>query len=396
VLIFCGNASFSQASVLKTKESAMKKEEIVEQLATGRMSRRQFNKNLMALGATMVMMPMGSRMTQAARGDHPTVFTWEGWEVPELHAAYVAKYGSSPNISIFADEEEAFAKMRAGFKVDLTQPCTYKLPIWYDAGIILPIDTSRLSNWPDIIPTLKNIPGTVIDGKQYFVPTDWGQTSVLYRPDLAPEYVNNETWGILWDPKYKGRLSMADSLIDGVMVAAIHIGAKNPFNMTDAEMAKTRAALKEQLPLIRFYWGSSSEMEQAMAAGELVAATSWNDGYAKLKKEGINVKYMNPKEGAMTWVCGFCLMTDHDPSKLDRIYDYLDAYMSVESGVYEIVEYGYGHGNAKAFEQVSPEKLKELGFSTNAEEMLLSGIFQEPMANEPALQAMFEEVKAGL
>jgi methylmalonyl-CoA mutase N-terminal domain/subunit len=26
----------------------------------------------------------------------------------------VAKYGSSPNISIFADEEEAFAKMRAG------------------------------------------------------------------------------------------------------------------------------------------------------------------------------------------------------------------------------------------------------------------------------------------
>ena len=74
------------------------------------MSRRQFNKNLMALGATMVMMPMGSRMTQAARGDHPTVFTWEGWEVPELHAAYVAKYGSSPNISIFADEEEAFCQ----------------------------------------------------------------------------------------------------------------------------------------------------------------------------------------------------------------------------------------------------------------------------------------------
>ena len=70
--------------------------------------------------------------------------------------------------------------------------------------------------------------------------------------------------------------------------------------------------------------------------------------------------------------------------------------MSVESGGYEIVEYGYGHGNSKAFDQVSPEKLKELGFSTNAEEMLSSGIFQEPMANEPALQTMFEEVKAGL
>jgi len=166
--------------------------------------------------------------------------------------------------------------------------------------------------------------------------------------------------------------------------------------MTDEEVKKTRAALKEQLPLLRFYWGSSSEMEQAVAAGEVVAATAWNDGYTKLKGEGIDVKYMKPKEGAMTWVCGFCLMKDHDPAKLGKIYDYLDAYMSVESGVYEIVEYGYGHGNAKAFEAVSPGKLKELGFSTNAEEMLASGIFQEPIANEPALQTMFEEVKAGL
>jgi len=124
----------------------MKKEEIVEQLATGKMSRRQFNKNLMALGATMVMMPMGSQNAQAGSDDHPTVFTWEGWEVPELHSAYVTKYGGSPNISIFADEEEAFAKMRAGFKVDLTQPrAPNKVPIWYDAGIILPIDTNRLS-----------------------------------------------------------------------------------------------------------------------------------------------------------------------------------------------------------------------------------------------------------
>ncbi|GIT07721.1 MAG: hypothetical protein CM1200mP30_13510 [Pseudomonadota bacterium] len=66
--------------------------------------------------------------------------------------------------------------------------------------------------------------------------------------------------------------------------------------MTDEEVKKTRAALKEQLPLLRFYWGSSSEMEQAVAAGEVVAATAWNDGYTKLKGEGIDVKYMNPKK----------------------------------------------------------------------------------------------------
>ena len=377
----------------------LKKEDVVEQLATGQMSRRQFNQSLMALGATMVMMPMGSRSAFAGSDDHPTVFTWEGWDVPELHQPYLAKHGESPNIAIFGDEEEAFAKMRAGFKVDLTQPCTYKVPIWKDAGIIEPIDTSRLSTWDDIIPSLKTIPGTYEGSNQYFFPTDWGLTSVLYRADLAPEYVDNESWGILWDPKYKGRLSMADSLIDGVMVAAIYIGAKDPFNMTDDEMAKTRAALKEQLPLMRYYWTSPADIEQALASGELVATSAWNSSYAALKKEGLDVRYTSPKEGAMTWVCGFCLMSDHDPAKLDRIYDYLDAYASVESGVFALTEYGYGHGNINAFakvEQDSPGLLKELGYSVNVNETLNAGIFQAPMGNEPALQAMFEEVKAGM
>ena len=377
----------------------LKKEDVVEQLATGQMSRRQFNQSLMALGATMVMMPMGSRSAFAGSDDHPTVFTWEGWDVPELHQPYLAKHGESPNMAIFGDEEEAFAKMRAGFKVDLTQPCTYKVPIWKDAGILSPIDTSRLSTWDDIIPSLKTIPGTYEGNNQYFFPTDWGLTSVLYRADLAPEYVGNESWGMLWDPKYKGRLSMADSLIDGVMVAAIYIGAKDPFNMTDDEMAKTRAALKEQLPLMRYYWTSPADIEQALASGELVATSAWNSSYAALKKEGLDVRYTSPKEGAMTWVCGFCLMSDHDPAKLDRIYDYLDAYASVESGVFALTEYGYGHGNINAFakvEQDSPGLLKELGYSVNVDETLNAGIFQAPMGNEPALQAMFEEVKAGM
>jgi len=374
------------------------KEDVIEQLATGELSRRQFNQRLMTLGAAMVAMPIG-RSAFASAADNPTVFTWEGWEVPELHQPYLAKYNESPNMAIFGDEEEAFAKMRAGFKVDLTQPCTYKVPIWKDAGILMPIDTSRLSTWKDIIPSLKTIPGTFEGNKQYFFPTDWGLTSVLYRADLMPEYVGKETWGMLWDPKYKGRLSMADSLIDGVMVAAIYTGAKDPFNMTDAEMAKTRAALKEQLPLMRYYWTSPADIEQALMSGELVATSAWNSSYAALKKEGLDVRYDNPKEGAMTWVCGFCLMSDHDPAKLDRIYDYLDAYASVESGIFSITEYGYGHGNINAFtkvEQDSPGLLKELGFSVDVDKTLNAGIFQAPMSNEPALQAMFEEVKAGM
>jgi len=78
----------------------MQKDQIIEELATGRMSRRQFNQKLIALGATMVTLPLGSKIASAASNDHPTVFTWEGWEVPELHQPYITKHGQSPNLDL--------------------------------------------------------------------------------------------------------------------------------------------------------------------------------------------------------------------------------------------------------------------------------------------------------
>ena len=52
---------------------------------------------------------------------------------------------------------------------------------------------------------------------------DWGQASILYRTDLVD--IEEESWGLLWDERYAGRLAMIDSLIHGVMVAAIYAGA---------------------------------------------------------------------------------------------------------------------------------------------------------------------------
>ena len=374
-----------------------KKDDIVEMFATGQMSRRKFNKYLASLGVTTVTMPMWSGAARAAAEDHPNVFTWEGWDAKLHHLEYHNKYGEYPNFSIFGDEEEAFAKIRAGAQYDVLHPCSYKVEIWRDAGIIQPIDTSMLSHWDELIPSLKEMPGMTVNGDVYFVAADWGLTSVLYRPDLVDEkYQEDETWGILWDERYAGRISMSDSLIDGVMVAAIYGGAKDPFNMTNEEVEVTRELLRKQLPLLRYWWSSPTDLENSMAAGELVATSSWNDAYTALKAAGINVKYMNPKEGAMTWVCGFCLASDADPAKLEKSHDAIDAFLSPDSGVLSILDEGYGHANVHSYDLVPESLLQERGLSKDPEAILNAGIFQEPIANEAVLQAMFEEIKAGL
>ena len=368
-------------------------ERLTQAIENGRLTRRQTNKALVSAGLMSIGMVFGPKMAGAAAADHPTVFTWSGYEDDGFMGSYVEAYGEKPNFSFWGDEEEAFAKMRAGFDPDVTAPCSYKINHWNDAGMLAEIDSDRLTNWSEQIPSLTNVPDTIHDGKRLWICEDWGQTSITYRTDLVD--IEEESWGLVWDKRYAGRLSMIDSLIDGVMVAAIYIGAKDPYNMTPDEVATTKEALQEQIPLLRFYSNSMTEVEQALASGELVAAVTWNASALELSNQGLPVRFMVPKEGAMTWTCGLSLMSWADPAKLDRSYAVLDSYISKESGYWEITNWGYGHANARAFDNVTDEELAARGLSNDPDALINSGIFQGAIGNEPELQAMFEEVKAG-
>ena len=380
-------------------ESKRDVQRFIDDIKLGRLSRRDFNRGLASVGLATVTVPMLPRAAFAAPEDHPVCFTWATYEVPEMHQEYIDKYGESPRFALWGDEEEAEAKLRAGFEPDIGMPCSYKVKKWNDFGFLEEIDTSRLDHWPDIIEPLKNVPDMVIDGKRLMVCAWWGLTSVTFRTDLAPEYADPSThsWGILWDPKYKGRLSMIDSLIDGVMVAAIYSGAKDPFNMTKAEVARVKELMSEQRPLLRYYTNDVTSWEQALASGELVAAASWNSTVLNLKNEGKPVAFMNPKEGPMTWTCGIVKFKMGKPEYEDRAYDLMNAFMAPSTGNYWVMENGMGHANIKTYEGISDDDVIKRGLTPgDIATYISSGIFQATIQNEPELQAMYEEVKAGM
>jgi spermidine/putrescine transport system substrate-binding protein len=369
----------------------MNSQKFIDDVKLGKLSRREFHKGLAAFGIGVASIPLVPRLAAAA--DDPTVFVWGGFEDPGFHGQYEAQHGSLPNFSQFGDEEEAFAKMRAGFEPDVTMACSYKAPHWYDAGIIKPIDVSRLPNFDDSIELLKDVPGTQFDGQRAWVCMDWGLTTLCYRHDLVDMAPEDVTWGLLWDERYSGRLAMIDSLIDGVMVAAIYGGAANPFDMTAAEVETTRALLKQQLPLLRYYSNSMTDLQTSLASGELVAAAVWNEAYVGLMAEGHPVTFATDMPGLMTWTCGLTLnsWTENEAAA----YDVMDSMLSPDAGVYEIMEWGYGHANTKSYEMISDDDLAARGLSRTPNAIISAGIFQEPIVNEPELQSMFEEVKAG-
>ena len=92
-----------------------------------------------------------------AANDKLVIFDWAGYEDPGFFDDYMKKYKKAPDYSFFADEEEAFQKIRTGFRAALAHPCSQSAVKWREAGIIEPIDTSRLKNWSKVMANFKNI-----------------------------------------------------------------------------------------------------------------------------------------------------------------------------------------------------------------------------------------------
>lgn len=363
----------------------------IKVMRSGQGSRREFLKLCAAAG--LAVTAIGKPRQALAEEDQPLFFTWATMDVPDFVPPYVAKHGQPPKFAVFGDQEEALTKVRSGFKADIVYPQSYTIRRWWDAGTLESVDTSKLSNWSDILPELRNSDGVTIDGQVVWVPSDWGMSSVTVRTDLAPDYAEKDTWDILWDKTYSGRLSALDSMADAVGAAAIRAGL-DAYNMTDDDIAKVRAALVEQRPLLRFYSADPTSIGQALTSGELVAANTWNDVYTQLRTQNIPVRYMRPREGTMAWVGGLSIVKG--TAHRDLAHEVIDAYLDPKARAFGMSNYGYISGTAGGFKAADDETLKRLDLPRDPTDLLKNAIIQKPMAKQDEIQRMFEDVKQGL
>jgi len=157
-----------------------------------------------------------------------------------------------------------------------------------------------------------------------------------------------------------------------------------------------RPVIEETLGLFgarRCMFGSNVPVETLWATyAEIVAVTGWNESIVRLRKQGLAVKFMEPKEGAMTWVCGLSIVKD--TPLLEQAHEIIDAMLDQESRLYEMRNFGYGSSTKSPYTVMSAQELADLGLSTNPDSVLNASLLQRPIKGEERLQRMFEEVKA--
>src|SRR5262249_52284020 len=214
----------------------------------------------------------------------------------ELHVLNLQGYGT----------DEAWAGQlfedRAGFKVVhdyfnfeqeiLTQlrtsPGTYDVvlinnPFTQQAakeGLIQPIDSSKIANFADLTPQLRDSPRFNIDGKLYGVAWLWGVTSFAYNTDDIKE--RPDSIQALWDSKYAGHVGWRDDAVESVQMAAIATGQdmNNP-----ADLDKVKEKLRALKPQIKTFWSSEDEWNKHFAAKDYDISVNWSDPTPRQTKQ---------------------------------------------------------------------------------------------------------------
>ena len=318
-----------------------------------------------------------------------TVLDWAGYDAEDFWVDFKNTYPKvTVNFEIGSSDADIYSKMKAGDQADIFHPYTGWLQFYVDEGLVQEIDTSKLSNWDKVPDNFKKI--GQINGKQYFIPWDWGFTSILYRTDKIPEGV--DSWSALMDPKYKGHISMWDDGPGAVTISS-YIHGYDETAITADQLAAIKDEWIAQRDLNLFYWAGEPELVEGMKSGDVWVAYAWQGAYATLLGEGVPVAYANPKEGRNSWVGVYGIRKG--TKNYDLALKFLDQKLGEVTGNNVVNLFYYGDANQDVMKGITDETLKK-AFSVDDPDILNKTNFTPNLTAEQrdAWTAMWAEVKA--
>jgi spermidine/putrescine-binding protein len=252
---------------------------------------------------------------------------------------------------------ETFAKLNAGVLspqqdvIHIQQPFVRPLA---QRKWILPIDTSRLRNHGRLFEPFRNPEWIQLEGKPYGVPYYWGYDSIVYNAKHMPD--GGDSWGRLWDDRYKGRLSLRDDALSSFQPVALFLGY-NPNRLTKAQLDDCKKFLISKKGHFRQLWGTYAEAVNLMRSEEVWALWGWLPMVTALRKDGMDVRYGLPKERAIAWFAAY--VVSKDTKVLPSTYAFLDWVLDEKFATSMAKEHGYRMTTTAHMKNLTPAEIKD-------------------------------------
>jgi spermidine/putrescine-binding protein len=324
---------------------------------SGTISRRDLSKLFAALGLTAALGPAIGRNPALAQSNELTMIVWEGYTSDSFTIPWEEANDANVEATFAGTGDEMFAAMQGsgGTTYDMVSASSDLPQRLYDAGLLMEIDSSKLTNYPDLYEQFQRPPYITFDDKLYGVNFSWGPTILLYNPDEVTE--EPTSWNALLDEQYSGKITTWNYPLQIAQYALLlDPKPEDPFLLDDEQLAQVKDILVRQRPLVRKYWDLGGEIAELFLSGEVVISDGWSWITLQIQDSEGSVAEATPEEGVTGWSDSWCI--SNKAANPELALKWADYMIGPEGQLGVIENLNYSITNSKVVETL-PTELRE-------------------------------------
>jgi putrescine transport system substrate-binding protein len=358
------------------------------------------NKSLaLALGALMVASPALAQEEAVLN-----VYNWSDYIAEDTIANFEAATGIKVNYDVYDNNEIVDAKLLAGNSgYDIVVPSGNFVERQIKAGLILPLDKSKLTNLGNLDPAVMATASEQDPDNAHAVPYMINTIGLGYNVAKVEAALGADapidSWDLLFKPEVVAKLaSCGVAVLDSpseVMGIALHYLGLDPNSENSDDLAKAEALMASIAPSIRYY--HSSQYIDDLGNGEICLALGYSGDVfiaSDNAADGVDVNYLIPKEGAATLFDFLAIPADAPhPDNAHKFINYIlepQVVAAISNYVY------YANPNLPALEFVDEEVKSNPGIYPPAETIAKAFVMKAHTPDfEEVLTRTWTRIKTG-
>lgn len=237
-------------------------------------------------------------------GEEPKLnfYNWDTYIGETTLDDFKGASGVDVNMSLFANNDELFAKLRAGNPgFDVIVPSNDFVERMSRADMLMPLDHS-------LIPNFKNAGKSFTDvaydpARKFSMPYTWLVLGIGYRKSKVKGVP--ESWKYLFDSdQYKGRIALLSEAGDMFRLGAKYLG--HSVNDIPPEMIKQVETMltKQKANVKAFHEDNGQDL---LLSGEVDLVLEYNGDIAQIMEEDEDIGFVVPKEGSQLNSDNLCI-----------------------------------------------------------------------------------------
>lgn len=254
----------------------------------------------------------------------------------------------------FSSWDETFAKLKTDV-FDVALVANPYVSQWGKAGVLTPLDLTKLTNWNDLFPALKDADFLRDEaGNVYAVPIAWGDGPYVYSPERVPN--PPKSFAELLDPAWQGRITTFDDPILPFHMLAVAKGYPSP-NLTKDQLADVKEDAKKLVANLRTFTGGYQDATDLLVRGEVdLAIGGWEAmvNWAKDKGTTLDFGFFDEAHGG-GWADSLAIPTN--AQDVDAAYAYIDQMIAPDINAKVATNLISGTVNEKSKDLVDPSAM---------------------------------------